>query len=569
MKSSKINRILSFIDKDQRRSGIFLILLMFIASIAELFGLGMVILMINSFLDVKNSLDFPLGNYLETNIKSINSLLILFLIIFTFKFLIMILVVFSESKFMATFRERISFKMFKNFLNRDTTNLLKKNSAEYLRNFTEEITQSNTFYYSLIKIILDTILFVVFVSFLIVYNPIISISAITFFSLASLAYFFIIKEKIAGWSKTALKNRKKRIQFVNESFSAIKFIKILSSENYFLSKFESHNSSLSKIIFKMNFLNLLPRHTYEYILFISILLLIFFLNTQLANEQMIQILSVYTLASLRLIPIINRTLTNLQNIRFTYPSFNKLYIEHNHPVIEKNSKPPIFKFEKKINITFKKFHFENKKEILLKDINLDIYKNKKVGIIGPSGSGKSTLIDIICGFQKLKNGFVASDGKKIHLNLEGWQKNIGYIPQNIVILNQSLKENILFGSNPKFFDNKKIINILKAVELDYFLKKLPKGLNQIIKEDGQNISGGEKQRIGIARALLKNPKILILDEATSGLDTFTESKVLDTINKIKKTIVIVSHRINTLKFCDKVYSIKNNTLKEINISQLN
>ncbi len=569
MKSSKINRILSFIDKDQRRSGIFLILLMFIASIAELFGLGMVILMINSFLDVKNSLDFPLGNYLETNIKSINSLLILFLIIFTFKFLIMILVAFSESKFMATFRERISFKMFKNFLNRDTTNLLKKNSAEYLRNFTEEITQSNVFYYSLIKIILDTILFVVFVSFLIVYNPIISISAITFFSLASLAYFFIIKEKIAGWSKTALKNRKKRIQFVNESFSAIKFIKILSSENYFLSKFESHNSSLSKIIFKMNFLNLLPRHTYEYILFISILLLIFFLNTQLANEQMIQILSVYTLASLRLIPIINRTLTNLQNIRFTYPSFNKLYIEHNHPVIEKNSKPPIFKFEKKINITFKKFHFENKKEILLKDINLDIYKNKKVGIIGPSGSGKSTLIDIICGFQKLKNGFVASDGKKIHLNLEGWQKNIGYIPQNIVILNQSLKENILFGSNPKFFDNKKIINILKAVELDYFLKKLPKGLNQIIKEDGQNISGGEKQRIGIARALLKNPKILILDEATSGLDTFTESKVLDTINKIKKTIVIVSHRINTLKFCDKVYSIKNNTLKEINISQLN
>ncbi len=569
MKSSKINRILSFIDKDQRRSGIFLILLMFIASIAELFGLGMVILMINSFLDVKNSLDFPLGNYLETNIKSINSLLILFLIIFTFKFLIMILVAFSESKFMATFRERISFKMFKNFLNRDTTNLLKKNSAEYLRNFTEEITQSNVFYYSLIKIILDTILFVVFVSFLIVYNPIISISAITFFSLASLAYFFIIKEKIAGWSKTALKNRKKRIQFVNESFSAIKFIKILSSENYFLSKFESHNSSLSKIIFKMNFLNLLPRHTYEYILFISILLLIFFLNTQLANEQMIQILSVYTLASLRLIPIINRTLTNLQNIRFTYPSFNKLYIEHNHPVIEKNSKPPIFKFEKKINITFKKFHYENKKEILLKDINLDIYKNKKVGIIGPSGSGKSTLIDIICGFQKLKNGFVASDGKKIHLNLEGWQKNIGYIPQNIVILNQSLKENILFGSNPKFFDNKKIINILKAVELDYFLKKLPKGLNQIIKEDGQNISGGEKQRIGMARALLKNPKILILDEATSGLDTFTESKVLDTINKIKKTIVIVSHRINTLKFCDKVYSIKNNTLKEINISQLN
>ena len=181
MKSLKINRILSFLDKDQKRSGIFLILLMFIASIAELFGLGMVILMINSFLDLKNSLDFPLANYIESNINSINSLLILFLIIFTFKFLIMILVAFSESNFMATFRERISYKMFKNFLNRDATNLLKKNSAEYLRNFTEEINQSNTFYYSLIKTILDTILFIVFVSFLIFYNPTISITVITFF----------------------------------------------------------------------------------------------------------------------------------------------------------------------------------------------------------------------------------------------------------------------------------------------------------------------------------------------------------------------------------------------------
>ena len=160
------------------------------------------------------------------------------------------------------------------------------------------------------------------------------------------------------------------------------------------------------------------------------------------------------------------------------------------------------------------------------------------------------------------------DGNLINTNLEGWQKNIGYIPQNIVILNQSLKENILFGASPKKFSDKKIIEILKKVNLEYFLKKLPNGLNQLIKQDGQNISGGERQRIGIARALLTNPKIIILDEATSGLDTFTESKVINTINKFKKTIIIVSHRINTLKFCDKVYSIENSTLKLINKSLL-
>ena len=555
MKLTKVNKILSFLDRDQKKSAIILILLMFIASIAELFGLGMVILMINSFLNVDNSLNFPIGNFLKNELNSINSLLILFLIIFTFKYLILILVAFFESKFIAKFRERISFKMFRNLLNRDSSNLLKKNSSEYLRNFTDEINQNATFYNSIIKIILDSILFSVFVTFLIFYNPAISISVITFFSVASLTYFTLIKGKIVGWSKTALTNRKKRKQFVNESFSAIKFIKILSSENFFLKKYEIQNTSLSKIVFKMGFLNLIPRHTYEYILFLSIILLIFFANKELSNEQMIQILSVYSLASFRLVPIITRTLTNSQNIRFTYPSFEKLYIEHNYPTIKKNKAPSIFKFDRRLRIFIKKFHYDNKRENLLKNINLNIYKDNKIGIIGPSGSGKSTLIDIICGFQKLNHGVVESDGKSILSNLEGWQK-IGYIPQKIVILNQSLKDNILFGANPMHFSDKKIISILKKVNLEYFLKKLPNGLNQTIKEDGQNISGGERQRIGMARALLNNPKIIILDEATSALDNFTESKVLDTINKIKKTIIIVSHRINTLKFCDKVYNIE-------------
>ena len=275
-----------------------------------------------------------------------------------------------------------------------------------MRNFTDEINQTVTFFYSLIKIILDLILFSVFVIFLIFYNPVISSLVIAFFTLASLAYFILIKDIIVNWSKTALENRKKRIQFVNESFSAIKFIKILSSEDFFLKKFKIQNSSLSKIIFKMSFLNSMPRHTYEFILFLSIILLIFFVNKELGSEQIIQMLSVYTLASFRLIPIINRTLTNSQNIRFTHPSFEKLYIEQNHPVMNKNKNPAKFDFNKNLKIHIKKFDHENKKNVLLKNINLNIYKKNKIGIIGPSGSGKSTLIDIICGFQKLNNGTV-------------------------------------------------------------------------------------------------------------------------------------------------------------------
>jgi ABC-type multidrug transport system fused ATPase/permease subunit len=136
----------------------------------------------------------------------------------------------------------------------------------------------------------------------------------------------------------------------------------------------------------------------------------------------------------------------------------------------------------------------------------------------------------------------------------------------LVLLNQSLRENILFGSNKKYFPDKEIKKILTKVDLDSFLKKLPNGLSQIISEDGHNISGGEKQRIGIARALLNDPEIIILDEATSSLDTFTENKILSSIKNLKKTIIIISHRVNTLNFCDKVYSINDNTLKRIIIN---
>ena len=151
------------------------------------------------------------------------------------------------------------------------------------------------------------------------------------------------------------------------------------------------------------------------------------------------------------------------------------------------------------------------------------------------------------------------------LNLKGWQKLIGLVPQKIFILDASLRDNILFGSSSEKYTDHKIKKIIKQVKLDKFLRKLPNKLSQIIKQDGSNISGGEKQRIGIARALLHNPELILLDEATSGLDSFTEQKVLQTIKNLKKTVIIVSHRINTLKFCDKVYSIDKSTTKLTNI----
>ena len=227
-------------------------------------------------------------------------------------------------------------------------------------------------------------------------------------------------------------------------------------------------------------------------------------------------------------------------------------------------------FKKNIILSIKKFSFDNNKNYLLKNVNIEIKKNSQVGIIGESGSGKSTIIDILCGFQKNNLSKLTVDNLSIlgSDNLASWQNSIGYVPQNIVIFNQSLRENILFGSENKIVNDDFIKNLIKKVDLEKFLLKAKNGLSQVLRQDGQNISGGEKQRIGIARALTNDPELIILDEATSGLDHETENNILKTIKKLRKTSIIVSHRLNALKNCNKIYIIKNKEVTLLNKGKL-
>ena len=557
-----MHKLINLFDHSQKIKFIYLIFLMFIASSLELLGLGMVVLILNSFLGLNDDHFQIINDFLGFFFKSeITFELILFfiLILYSIKLLILIFVSWVETDFLAKFREKISNKLYHNFLNRDVLNILRKNSAEYLRNFTEEITISNVFVNSCLRIILDSILLFTFLIFLMYLDPIITGIVFLIFSSVGTIYYILIKNKLASWAITGLDNKKKRIQFISESFSAIKSIKILSRENFFLDRFKKQNFSLSRIQFKVNFLNTLPRHILEYILILSILSLFFYLiKNQYSNESMIQLISIYTLSAFRVVPLINRLLGYMQHLKHTYPSIGKLINENEQKIRVKKKKTYKLKINKNIKLIVKNFSLDNNKNLLLKNVNIDIKKNSQIGIIGQSGSGKSTIIDILCGFKKNKFSSIKVDNKKIDNpeKLDSWQKSIGYVPQNIIILNQSLRENILFGSDRKIFDDRILGNIIKKVDLNKFVKKPNGGLSQVLRQDGQNIYGGEKQRIGIARALINEPELIILDEATSGLDYETENNVLHTIKKLKRTTIIVSHRFNALKNCDKIYMIK-------------
>ena len=567
-----MKKIINLFDYNLKLKFLILIFFMVIASFLELIGLGFVIVILNSFLGLDNSFLEIINNYTKYFFKisfNFEQIIFFILILFTFKLIILVFVSWIQSDFLSRFREKITNKLYHNFLNRHVKNLLKKNSAEYIRNFTEEIQASAVFINSAMRIILDSILILTFLVFLMYFNPVITAIVYLFFSLLGIIYYNLVKNKLSKWAVLSLENKKNKIQFIAESFSAIKSIKILSREKFFLNKFKKQIQSISRIQFKVGFLGDLPRNFFEYILFVSILSLFFYLNqNEFSNENIIQLLSIYTLSAFRLVPIMNRFLGHMQQFKHSYPSISKLIIENEQKIMFKRNQASKINFNRNIILNVKKFSFNDSKNLLLKNVNINITKNSQIGIIGDSGSGKSTIIDILCGFQQNKYSKLKVDGKEIFkaANLESWQNSLGYVPQNIVILNQSLRDNILFGADKNIFSDDILKKLLKKVNLEKFILKSKDGLSQILRQDGQNISGGEKQRIGIARALINDPELIILDEATSGLDFETENNILKTIKKFRKASIVVSHRLNALKNCDKIYLIKNNetTLLEKN-----
>jgi ATP-binding cassette subfamily C protein len=556
------------LDYQLKKNFFICIFLMILSSFAELIGIGFIIILLDIFLGNSKYLDFFNLEYILVNFSSNNKnlsidlVLVFFSIAFIFKILTLVINNYFEAKFISNFKRKISDKLFYNFLNRDTNLLLKKNSSIYLKNYITQIDQTATFFNCLLKISLDLILFTIFFLFLIIYNFFISLLVFILIITFLFIYINITKKHFYKWGAETSLRQSNRIQFINECFISIKNIKIFSRENYFYKKFILQNKILSKINYRLHFYNALPKNILEFFLFLIIILILIYLTKNNYNySEIIQTLSLFILISLRLIPSTNRILGNVQQLKYLYPAFNSVLYEFNVPLIHEKQSGDEFSFKKNIRIEIENFNYEKKKPIL-KRIYLNIHKYQLVGIIGNSGSGKSTLIDLICGFIKSDKVKISVDKKNIFNSIKKWQSIIGYMPQNIPILNDTIRANILFGTD-KRIDDKHLIELIKKTNLYTFYKKQTNGLDQIINQNGINISGGEIQRIGIARALINDPEILILDEATSALDFETENEILKEIKTLKKTTIVITHRINTLKICDYVYKIELGYIKKI------
>ena len=365
------------------------------------------------------------------------------------------------------------------------------------------------------------------------------------------------------------------MNWINQGLGAIKETKVMGKEKFFLEEFEKSYSTFAVALNRFYLSQDIPRVVIEFLVITGLLLLIIFkLMLGYEPQEIVGLLGLLSLAAFRLMPSSNRIVGYGNAIKNHLPFFKEIYpdfIEVKNGVnknvltsFDDNEEDILL--DREITIDNIVFRYPGGKENVLSGISFSIPKGSFVGIIGPSGAGKTTFVDILLGLLKPKSGTIKCDGFDIYQSIRGWQKNLSYVPQDIYLIDASIKENIALGIKSDDIDEDRINEVLKMAELYDFVCQMPKGIETFVGERGVMLSGGQRQRIGIARALYRNPKILVLDEATSALDNHTEKSITDTILKLKGKITIISiaHRVSTLENCDfKVELNRGKAIKKI------
>ena len=294
---------------------------------------------------------------------------------------------------------------------------------------------------------------------------------------------------------------------------------------------------------------------------IGLLLVEVFQGNSLLN--LIPQLTVFLAASFRVIPSANKILSHAQVIKVCNASIELIhndFLNLDYQVLKTETSPFPLQVNDFRTLELKNifFRYDISQEDILKNLNFEINKGESIGIKGESGAGKSTLIDIILGLLDPSEGGIFINVVERNESNLNWGENVGYVPQNVFLLDDSIEKNIALGIPENKIDSVKILSAIKSAQLNNFINSLPLGVKSVVGERGVRLSGGQRQRIGIARALYNDPDIIILDEATSALDSGTEASFMDVIYALKgeKTILIVAHRLSTLSNCDKIFTIK-------------
>ena len=538
-----------------------------IAILFETFSLAALIPVLEFFSsDGKNLFDGKTDFIIKfiSNIKIFNYEYIIILIIFiTFivKNLFLIFYQFWQSVFTLRIERYLASELYKVYLQKDMMFHLKTHSGTLIRNMSVEIKNVTKSISSLLVMIIEIFMTLTLIIILLYVSPTETFFTSIIIGSSGLLIIYFTNKKVKVLSEKRAEIDQRYNKNLIDSLNSINDIKLMNKLNFFSIIHDKLKNKYFYNIRQFSLINAFPRPLIEIVIISVITFFIFIsLNRDPNINEAVTIIGLFGIVGLRLLPAFSRIVVSFQNLKFRYISFQILYEEFNKKIndvkILENEKYEKDLFLKKISFKNISFKYEQKK--IFENFNFEIKKNKLLLIYGESGSGKSTLLNLLMGLIEPTSGDILLDDQdSIFNNKTNWRNIVSYVPQQIYLLDDTIEKNIAFGEKTKNIDHERLKQVIKLSKLDNFLRE--NDLNKYnLGEKGMKISGGQIQRIGVARALYRNPKVLLLDESTNGLDYETEKNFLNDLKELKKeiTIIFVSHREHIKDHADEFVEIK-------------
>ena len=579
----KINYIF---DRKQKGQLVLLAVLILIGGVVETLGVSMMIPVISVILkpeSLHRQIEkFPAiksiieGLGLDSDLKLASALLLILIFLFIFKNLYLLFLVYKQNTFISRARNDMISRVMREFLNRPYEDYLGADIPTVFRITDSDIPKTFTLMLSILSLTTELVVSICLGVVLLFVNWQMTALILLVLIILTLIITRILKPRLNVIGRKNQETQSRIAKWRLQAIYGLKDVKVLNRQDFFIRNYYEQGKIGADIDRNYIVMNNIPRLLIETV-FIAVVLLyvLFYLLSGGDATALLPQITAFGMAAIRIMPSANRINTHLTQIAYNQYSLDFVY--NNLTESMKTDKAmraeraaiagPALHLEKEIQMKDIVFAYPDSDVNIFSGANMTIKKGQSVGLMGPSGAGKSTIVDILLGLLHVKSGEILCDGNNIFSNYESWLAQIGYIPQSIYLVDESIRENIAFGIDADEIDDDRIWEVMEEAQLADFVRSLPEGLDTKIGDRGVRLSGGQRQRIGIARALYHNPEILVFDEATSALDNETEAAVMEAINSFhgRKTMVIIAHRLNTIENCDVIYEVKDQTITQTSL----
>ncbi len=471
---------------------------------------------------------------------------------------------YTMNSFSKNTRLLFSTKLMEAYMKQPYAYFLHKNTAEILRSVNSDTGDMYTVIINILQIISQGVTTVVLVVFLAVTNWQMTLVVAIVLGVCGGFIVLVLQRKLRRLGVEYHDLGADVIKCSKQAYEGIKEVKIMNKERYFINEYRSIFNNVTRLELIYNLLSLIPKYLIETITISGILGYLAVVIMAGGNlGEMITQLAAFAVAAFRLLPGVNTLYNGFSNVLYNKASIDLIYhdireVENMDDSVIGGGECEKLHFKKEIEVRDIHFKYDKSDKVILDRVNLKISKGESVAFIGESGGGKTTLVDVILGILIPQSGSVLVDGVNINEIMQSWHHDIGYIPQMIFMLDDTVRRNVAFGIRDEEIEDDKVWEALRKAQLEEFVRGLDSGLDTEVGEAGMRLSGGQRQRIGIARALYHDPDILVFDEATSALDNETEKEVMSAIDALhgSKTMIMIAHRLTTIENCDHVYRVE-------------